>query len=221
MPDEHIRVLLVDDHQVLRDGLRLLLESEKDIVIVGEASNGKQAIEKAKQLIPDVIVMDLGLPDISGIDVIKSIHPQLPDTHTVVLSMHTQKDFVLNAIGAGAEGYVPKSSTHESLLDAIRTVHAGERYLHPLAANALVETYIKEEESSEEQLFQDLTEREQEVLRLSARGYTSREIGEKLIISPKTVDTYRQRAFDKLGIEHRNELIRFAMKAGILDDMID
>jgi DNA-binding NarL/FixJ family response regulator len=220
MQGEQIRVLLVDDHQVLRDGLRLLLESEKDILIVGEAANGKQAIESIEQLTPDVVVMDLGLPDISGIDVIKWIHTKLPDAHTVVLSMHTQKEFVLNAIEAGADGYVPKSSTHESLLDAIRTVHSGERYLHPLAANALVETYI-EEESSEEQLYQDLTEREQEVLRLSARGYTSREIGEKLIISPKTVDTYRQRAFDKLGIEHRNELIRFAMKVGILDDLKD
>jgi two-component system response regulator NreC len=220
MPDDKIRVLLVDDHQVLRDGLRLLLESEDDILIVGEAADGKQAIESTEQLIPDVVVMDLGLPDISGIEVIKWIHTKLPDTHTVVLSMHTQKEFVLNAIEAGADGYVPKSSTHESLLDAIRTVHSGERYLHPLAANALVETYI-EEESSEEQLYQDLTEREQEVLRLSARGYTSREIGEKLIISPKTVDTYRQRAFDKLGIEHRNELIRFAMKIGILDDLKD
>ena len=133
---------------------------------------------------------------------------------------HYIKQLLQVAIEAGADGYVPKSSTHESLLDAIRTVHSGERYLHPLAANALVETYI-EEESSEEQLYQDLTEREQEVLRLSARGYTSREIGEKLIISPKTVDTYRQRAFDKLGIEHRNELIRFAMKVGILDDLKD
>lgn len=220
MADEHIRVLLVDDHQVLRDGLRLLLESEEDMFIVGEAANGKQAIESAEQLTPDVIVMDLGLPDISGIDVMKLIRTKLPNTHIVVLSMHTQKEFVVNSIEAGADGYVPKSSTHESLLDAIRTVHAGERYLHPLAANALVETYI-DEESSEEQLYQDLTEREQEVLRLSARGFTSREIGEKLIISPKTVDTYRQRAFDKLGIEHRNELIRFAMKVGILDDLKD
>lgn len=220
MPDKKIGILLVDDHQVLRDGLRLLLESEPDLEVVGEAANGQQAIEMTDQLLPDLIVMDLGLPDISGIEVSRIIREGHPSVKIVVLSMHTSKEFVVSAIEAGAVGYVPKSTTHESLLEAIRTVSSGSRYLHPIAAASLMET-LMESETSEEQLYQDLTEREQEVIRLSAMGFTSREIGEKLIISPKTVDTYRQRAFEKLQIEHRSDLVRFAMKVGILDDLIE
>jgi two-component system response regulator NreC len=215
-----IQVLLVDDHHVLRDGLKMLLGSETDMVIVGEAATGKEAVDFLEKHSPDVVVMDLGLPDFSGFEATKLIREKCPDIGVVVLSMHTRKEFVIKAMEAGANGYVPKSSTHESLLDAIRIVHSGERYLHPLAASALVDNLIKEE-SSDEQLYHELTSREQEVIRLSAMGYNSREIGEQLIISPKTVDTYRQRAFDKLGIEHRSELVRFAMNIGILNDLKD
>jgi two-component system response regulator NreC len=218
MSNEKIRVLLVDDHEVLRDGLRLLLEGESDIVVIGEAADGQQALERAKELGPDVIVMDLGLPDMSGIEVTRKIIRDDPEMKILVLSMHTKNEFVIKAIESGASGYVPKASTHESLLVAIRTVSGGERYLHPLAANALMENYINQE-SSLQQRFQKLTEREQDVFRLSAKGFTSKEIGEQLIISPKTVDTYRQRAFEKLGIEHRSELIRLALNLGILDDL--
>jgi len=217
MPDK-IRVFLVDDHQVLRDGLQLLLESASDLQVIGEAENGTAALEMIPRLKPDIVVMDLSLPDISGIEVTRAIRNQVPGVHIVVLSMHILKDFVLNAIQAGADGYVPKSSTHESLLDAIRAVAAGERYLHPTAANILVENY-REEESQEEILFKELTTREQEVFRLTAQGFTSKEIGEKLIISPKTVDTYRQRAYEKVGVEHRSELVRLALKLGLLDDL--
>lgn len=218
MPDDPIRVVLIDDHQVLREGLRLLLDTEKDITVVGEAEDGSQGLALVVRLEPDIVVMDLSLPDISGIEITRAIRNQVPGVRIVVLSMHILKDFVLNAIEAGADGYVPKSSTHESLLDAIRSVFNGARYLHPLAANVLVDNYRKEE-SAERSLFQELTEREQEVFSLSAKGFTSREIGEKLIISPKTVDTYRQRAFEKLDIEHRSELVRFALRLGILDDL--
>lgn len=220
MSEEKIRILLVDDHQVLRDGLRLLLESDQGLHVVGEAADGQQAIQRTDELLPDLIVMDLGLPDMSGIEVSRMIKQSHPSIKIVVLSMHTRREFVMNAIEAGVDGYVPKSSTHESLLDAIQMVQTGERYLHPLAANALVKSYTAET-SSDEQLFQELTEREQEVIRLAAMGFTSREIGEKLIISPKTVDTYRQRAFEKLQIEHRSDLVKFAIRVGILDDLKD
>ena len=218
MTDGKIGILLVDDHQVLRDGLRLLLESAPDLEVIGEAADGQEAIALADQLLPDLIVMDLGLPDISGIEVSRIIRESHPSIKIVVLSMHTSKEFVVSAIEAGAVGYVPKSTTHESLLEAIRTVSSGSRYLHPIAATSLMETLV-ESETSEEQLYQDLTEREQEVFRLSAMGFTSREIGEQLIISPKTVDTYRQRAFDKLGINHRSELVKLAIRLGILDTL--
>lgn len=218
MSDESIKIFLVDDHKVLRDGLRMLLESEPDLQVVGEAGNGADALNRITTLKPDIVVMDLGLPDISGIDLTKTVRENIPGVKVVVLSMHTLKDYVLNAIGAGADGYVPKSSTHKSLVDAIRIVFSGERYLHPSAANILVDSY-REEESPEEILYQELTKREQEVIQFSAMGFTSREIGEKLIISPKTVDTYRQRAFEKLGLEHRSDLVRLALKLGILDDL--
>lgn len=219
MDDNRIRVLLVDDHSVLRDGLRVLLELEDDIQVVGEAANGREAIEQAALKEPDVIVLDLSLPDISGFDVIEAVLKQNPEIRIVVLSMHIRQEFVVRAMEAGCAGYIPKSSTHESLLDAIRVVQGGERYLHPMAASALVESLT--EDVTEKEQFAALTNREQEVLRLSALGFTSREIGEKLTISPKTVDTYRQRASDKLDIDSRADLVQFAIKAGILEHPTD
>lgn len=216
MEDHPIRVLLVDDHSVLRDGLRVLLELEEDIHVVGEASNGKEAIEQATSRELDVMVLDLSLPDISGFDVIEVVREQKPELRIIVLSMHIRQEFVVRAMEAGCAGYIPKSSTHESLLDAIRVVQSGESYLHPMAASVLVESLTGG--ATEKQQFSALTNREQEVLRLTALGFTSREIGEKLTISPKTVETYRQRATEKLDIDSRADLVQFAIKAGILDD---
>ena len=224
MSTDKIRVLLVDDHHVLRDGLKVLLDTEEDIIVVGEASTGQSAVDLTFSLEPDVIIMDIGLPDFSGFEVIRRIRAQEKQTQSrvVVLSMHTRKEFVVKAMEAGADGYVPKSSTHVSLLDAVRIVHAGERYLHPRAASALVDAYMGDEDESDEQIrYQRLTPREQEVIQLAAMGYTSREIGEKLIISPKTVETHRFRAFEKLEIETRAELVRFALKVGLLDEWKD
>ena len=219
MSTDKIRVLLVDDHTVLRNGLRVLLEAEDDIEVIGEAANGTEAVELAFSIKPDVAVVDLGLPDIDGFEVIRRIKEnESLSMNIVVLSMHTSRQFVVKAIEAGSAGYVPKSSTHDSLLDAIRVVYSGERYLHPVAASALVKSYM-EEGSDEEKQFNELTSREQEVIRFTAFGYNSREIGEKLIISPKTVDTYRQRAFEKLGIEHKSDLMRFVIRMGLFDDL--
>lgn len=210
-----VTILLVDDHKVLRDGLRALLESEADLSVIGEAGAGAEAIQLARAHRPDVIVMDLGLPDMSGLDAIRAIRQENDFSRIVVLSMHSRREFVLPAIEAGCDGYVPKSSTHTSLLRAIRVVLSGERFLHPKAATALMES-ITDKQSELEQ-FESLSEREQEVLRLSAMGFSSREIGDKLIISPKTADTYRQRAMEKLNLTHRSDLIKFAVRAGILD----
>lgn len=219
MPARKIEILLVDDHKVLRDGLRALLESEDDLIVVAEAGTGTQAIELAQAVAPDIIVMDLGLPDISGLEAIRAIRKVNQVSRIVVLSMYTRREFVVPAIEAGCDGYVPKSSTHTSLLQAIRVVLRGERYLHPTAATALVESLTGQQ--SEAEKFALLSEREQDVLRLTTMGFTSREIGDKLIISSKTVETYRQRAMEKLDLEHRSDLIRFALRAGILYDFKD
>jgi two-component system, NarL family, response regulator NreC len=215
--DKKITILLVDDHKVLRDGLRALLESEDDLTVVAEADTGAQAITLAQSRQPDVIVMDLGLPDMSGLDAIRAIRQENQRSRIVVLSMYSRREFVIPAIEAGCDGYVPKSSTHTSLLQAIRVVLRGERFLHPTAATALVERFT-EQQASEAEQFSELSEREREVLRLVAAGYTSREIGNKLIISPRTVDTYRHRAMEKLGLDQRSDLVKFALRAGILDD---
>ena len=211
-----IRIVLVDDHQILREGLRALLNGEPDLRVVAEASRGQDAIALVAQSQPDVAVIDLGLPDMSGLEVIREIRKQHGAVRLIVLSMHTQREFVLQAIDAGCDGYVPKSTAHSSLFEAIRTVHAGERFLHPKVASVLMETRARP--STETEQLNALSGRERDVLRLTAQGYISREIAEQLMLSPKTVETYRQRAMEKLGLQHRADLIRYALRAGLLDE---
>jgi DNA-binding NarL/FixJ family response regulator len=218
MDDTSIRVMLVDDHQVLRDGLRVLLEVEADITVVGEASTGQEALTLARKLQPQIMVVDIGLPDMSGLDLIPIICAELPNTRIVVLSMHTSREHVMKAMDVGSHGYVPKSSAHTSLLEAIRVVMTGERYLHPKAASALVESILQKH--SKKDILEILSDRELTVVKLTAMGFTSREIGLQLNISPKTVDTYRQRAMEKLEIESRPDLIRFALQTGLLDGLL-
>jgi two-component system response regulator NreC len=216
MTDQIIRVLLADDHQVLRDGLRVLLESQPDMRVVAEAGTGDDAIRLAGETRPDVIVMDLGMPGTSGLDAIQAIRSRNLPAHIVVLSMHGGREIITQALQAGADGYVPKSSAHDSLLQAIRVVYQGQRFLHPSAATALVDQLL--DERREKKLLENLSDRETEVLRWTAMGFTSREISVKLALSPKTIDTYRQRAMEKLKLDNRSDLIRFALRAGLLDD---
>ncbi len=217
MTEALIRVVLVDDHQVLREGLRALLDEEGDIDVVAEAGSAGEAIKQVLAHDPDIVVMDLGLPDKSGLEAIKEIRADDLPVRVIVLSMHSGRELVMQALQAGSDGYVPKSSAHTDLLQAIRTVYQGKRFLHPDAATAVVDELL--EKRVEAQMLEDLSEREEEVLRLIAMGYTSRETGEQLSLSPKTVDTYRQRAMEKLGLNHRSEVIQFALKAGLLDDI--
>lgn len=215
MTNSAITVLLADDHRVLRAGLYALIEGEEDIVVIGEAGTGDEAVRLVQEMGPDVVVMDLGMPGIGGLEAIRQIREQQSNTRIVVLSMHSGRDVVVQAIEAGSDGYVPKSAAHANLLLAIRTVHAGQRFLDPSAATILVDRLMEKQEES--RLLTVLSERELEVLQQTALGFTSREISEKLALSPKTIDTYRQRAMDKLGLSHRSDLIQFALKAGLLD----
>lgn len=211
-----IRVLLADDHKVLREGLRSLLEGEPGLLVVAEAETGEQAVQLTDSAKPDVIVMDLGLPGMNGLAAIRQIRDRWPQIGIVVLSMHSSREFVRKALKAGCDGYVPKSATHTDLVRAIQVVREGERYLHPKAATALVEDYLgADQEAGRLSL---LSTRETEVLQLTAMGFTGREIAERLSLSPKTVDTYRQRAMSKLGLTSRSELVRFALQAGLLGD---
>jgi two-component system response regulator NreC len=212
-----IRILLADDHKVLRDGLRALLESEGDMAVVAEAGDVDETVQLTIKFLPDVVVMDLGMPGGSGLDAIRQIRQMALPVRIVVLSMHSGREMVMQVLKAGSDGYVPKSSAHTDLIQAIRTVHKGQRFLHPEATTALVDELLDKQEESK--LVSILSDRERDVLKLTAMGFTSREIGDQLALSPKTVDTYRERAMMKLNIEHRSDIIRFALRAGLLDSL--
>lgn len=211
-----IKILLADDHKVLRDGLRALLEGEEDMKVVAEAGTADEAVSLASNVSTDVVVMDLGMPG-GGLNAIRTIRENRIPIRIVVLSMHSGREIVMEALQAGCDGYVPKSSAHTDLIQAIRTVQQGKRFLHPEAATALVDELLDKQEESK--LLSLLSERELSVLKLTAMGFTSREIGEQLALSPKTVDTYRERAMMKLNIEHRPDIVRFALRAGLLDSL--
>ena len=216
MNPKMISILLVDDHKMLREGLKALLESEEDMQVIGEADTGEQAIRLGVELEPDIIVMDLGLPDMNGVSAIRAIREENRKSQIIVLSMYAHKEVVMQSIEAGCAGYVPKSSAHTDLLEAIHTVLEGKRFLHPTAATALVESITTDQPL--EGKFESLSKREQEVLQLTAKGFNSREIGEQLYLSAKTIETYRQRAMQKLNLQHRSDLVDFALKIGLLNE---
>ncbi len=215
MNAKKITILLVDDHKMLREGLKALLESEEDMQVIGEADTGEQAIRLGVELKPDIIVMDLGLPDMNGVSAIRAIRDRNRKSQIIVLSMYANKVVVMQSIEAGCAGYVPKSSAHTDLLEAIHTVLEGKRFLHPTAATALVESITTDQPL--EGKFESLSKREQEVLKLTAKGFNSREIGKQLYLSAKTIETYRQRAMQKLNLQHRSDLVDFALKVGLLN----
>jgi DNA-binding NarL/FixJ family response regulator len=212
----NMRILLVDDHAVLRAGLRALLEAE-GMEVVGEAGTGEEAIALAERIRPDVVVMDLSMPGIGGLEATRRIAGMGQGTRVLVLTMHGEEEHLLPVLEAGGSGYVHKRSADEELIEAIRTVARGDVFLYPNAAKLLLQGFRgKGERGEEEDPLDKLTEREREVLSQTAEGYSSAEIGRKLFISPKTVDTYRSRIMEKLGLHHRSELVRFALQQGLL-----
>jgi DNA-binding NarL/FixJ family response regulator len=211
-----IRILLVDDHAVLRAGLRALLEVEPGFLVVGEASTGEEGVMKAKQLMPDVVLMDLSMPGAGGLEAVRQIAALERGIRTLVLTMHGEEEHLLPVLEAGGSGYVNKTSADEELIEAIRTVAAGDVFLYPSGAKLLLRGLKQKTEPGEGQPLEKLTEREREVLGFTVEGFSSTEIGRKLFISPKTVDTYRARIMEKLNLHHRSELVRFALKTGLL-----
>jgi two-component system response regulator NreC len=212
------KLLLVDDHAVVRSGLRMLLESEPDVEIVGEAGTGKEAIEATRQLEPDVILMDINLPDISGIDAARLIKAEFADIAIVALTIHEDQEYFFKMLEVGVSGYVPKRAAPEELLTAIRVAAAGEVYLYPSLAKLLVQDHLDQEQSSRKgQTANGLTDREQEVLAYLADGASNNEIGEILHISPKTVARHRENIMRKLNLHSRTELVKYAIRKGIIE----
>jgi two-component system response regulator NreC len=225
MTTDPIRILLVDDHAMLRAGLRALLDAEEGLEVVGEAGTGEEGVEMAERLRPDVVVMDLSMPGIGGLEATRRVASKLgPDegttgegaTRVLVLTMHAEEEHLLPVLEAGGSGYVSKRSADVELIEAIRTVARGDVFLYPDAAKLLLQGFRGKTPTGEEDPVARLSEREREVLSFTAEGYSAAEIGAKLSISPKTVDTYRSRIMEKLGLHHRSELVRFALQQGLL-----
>lgn len=210
-----IRVLLADDHRVVRDGLRRLVEGAGDMVVVAEAADGREAIRKALETSPDVAVIDISMPGLDGLEVVRRLLSERPKLPILVLTMHEEEQYVVRAIGAGARGYITKRSAAEQLLQAIRKVHAGGRYLSESASEALAERMAKGGDAGS--LLDILSDREIQVLRGLALGKSNREIAEVYNISIKTVDTYRFRLLNKLNLRNNVELTRFAIRKGIVE----
>jgi two-component system, NarL family, response regulator NreC len=210
------RLLLVDDHAVVRSGLRMLLENERDMEIIGEASSAHEAIDVALRVKPNVILMDIGLPDLSGIDATREIKKRYPEVSIVALTIHEDEEYFFKMLEAGATGYVPKRAAPEELLTAIRAAATGQVYLYPSLAKLLVRDYLSGGQPSSSEAQSELTEREHEVLTYLAEGANNGEIATALVISPKTVARHRENIMRKLNLHSRAELVRYAIRKGII-----
>ncbi len=213
-----IRILLADDHGVVRAGLRALLETQADMMVVAEAEDGDAAVRLAAELRPNIVIADLSMP-YGGMSTISRITGLELGIRVLVLTVHAEERYLLPVLEAGGSGYVRKSSAHTDLLEAIRTVSRGEVFLDPAATKTLLRGYLGRARSGEElDIGEVLSEREREVVKLTAEGYTALQGAELLSLSPKTVETYRHRAMQKLGLTNRAELVRYALRAGLLSE---
>lgn len=219
MTGDLIRVVLADDHAVVRAGLRAVLAAAKDIEVIGEAKTGREAVAIAERFNPDVVIMDLDMPDLDGTGATKEIVAKGLAARVLILTMHVEEDYLVPLMSAGAAGYLVKSAADRELVDAVRAVAHGDVYVRPAAARVLAKNLTKKDPAvSDRERFEKLTTRERDVLRFVAQGYSAPEIGEKLFISPKTVDTYKQRIQEKLGLGHRSDYVQLALRLGLLSE---
>lgn len=216
---ERIRVLIADDHTLVREGLRALLEGQGDFEVIAEASNGREAVERAIQLRPDVVLMDIGMPELDGLAATRQIVRTRPGIRILVLTVHETEDYFFRVLEVGAHGFLVKDAASTELVAAVRAVHNGGVYLHPPMAKRLVEEYLQRIGSGEERAAHAmLTRREREILALIGAGYTNQEIAEQLSLSIFTVQAHRSHIIDKLNLHSRADLMRYAVRVGLLRD---
>ena len=211
-----VKLLLVDDHEIVRAGLRMLFSAEPDVRIVGEATSGREAIEQVRRLAPDVVLMDVAMPDMNGIEATRRIKETFPQVAVLALTMHEDEEYFFEMLSAGASGYVPKRAAPDDLLSAIRVVSHGEVFIYPSMARLLVKDFLRRAEDTTPPDTELLTPREHEVLACIADGQTNREIAEQLVISVKTVDRHRENIMRKLNLHNRVELVRYAIEKGLI-----
>jgi DNA-binding NarL/FixJ family response regulator len=210
-----IKVILVEDHAIVREGLRSLLERERDITVVGEASDGRTGVKLAKEQRPDIVIMDIGLPDLNGIEATRQIKTEVPTCKVICLSMHREKKLVGAMLDAGSTGYVLKNDVCKELVGAVRSVHAGGTHLSPTVAGDVVRHYVRDQRDVTEDAFTILSPREREVMQLIAEGLSSKQIAGKLTLSEKTIAAHREHIMAKLKLHNAAELTRYAIREGI------
>ena len=214
---DKIKVFLAEDHTIVRKGLRLLLEGQADIEVVGEAENGREAVENVERLRPDIVLMDITMPELNGIEATLRIKKSLPEIKILALTMYTNEEYIYQLLNAGASGYLDKNTAPTELLSAIKAVHRGDSFLSPTISKTIIEEYLRHaEEPEQDDSYQQLTSREREVLQLLTEGCAYKEIAEKLNISVKTVGVHRVNLMEKLNIDNTTELIKYAIRKGII-----
>jgi len=212
-----IRVLVVDDHTIVRDGICALLALTGDIEVIGEATNGSEALKMVKELNPDVVIMDIAMPIMGGLEATRRINKEFPRTKILVLTQHDDKEYVFPVIESGASGFISKAAASSELVSGIRAVYRGDSYLSPAVAKLLVVNYRRTAgKQTGQDLYDQLTERERDVLKLIVEGYSTKEIADTLIITPKTVEGHKTNLMAKLGIHNRIELVKYALRKGII-----
>jgi DNA-binding NarL/FixJ family response regulator len=211
-----IRIILADDHQIIREGIRSLLDKEPDMEVIGEAKNGREAVDLTVQLVPDVVVMDIGMPDLNGMEATRQIVEQVSDVKVLALSMHSDRQFAAGILAAGASGYLLKDAAFDELAEAIRSVHKGQCYLSPGITGVVLNDYVERlAKPGDTTPFSALTKREREILQLLAEGWTTKRISENLHVSIKTVETHRQHVMDKLELHSLADLTKYAIREGL------
>ena len=215
---DKIRVLLVDDHTILREGIKMLLEAQPDVEVVGEAEDGEEAVAKARALKPDVVLMDVAMPKLNGLEATRQIKKEDPNAQVLILSMHETEEYILPILEAGASGYVVKQTAAQELVSAIRAVYNGNSFLYPTVARKVIESFLKRNQPSKPDPTRDvLTERELEILKMVAEGLSNQQIAEKLFLSIKTVQAHRANIMEKLDIHDRVELVKYAIRNGLVN----
>jgi two-component system response regulator NreC len=213
-----IRLLVADDHKIFRQGIKKLLEEEPDLQVVGEAADGRDTVKKATELKPDLVLMDIAMANLNGLEATKQIKKVLPEIKVIMVTMHKNEEYVLQSFQAGASGYILKEGAVEELVSAIRSIHQDKSFLSPTVSKTLVDAYLRKMETGKtETPFDLLTDREREVLQLIAEGYSNREVAKQLFISVKTVEAHRAHIMQKLNIHDIAKLVKYAIQKGLVD----
>ena len=214
---KNIKVVIADDHTILRQGIKSLLDIQEGIEVMGEAKDGREAIKTIEELLPDVILMDIAMPGLNGLEATRRIKKKFPKVKVVVLTMHANEEYIFQILNAGADGYLVKETAFQDLISAINAVHKGEAFMSPSISKKVMTDYIQRAQGEEKVGFDTLTTREREILQLVAEGNSNKKIAEALFISPKTVETHRAHIMDKLNIHDRAGLIKYAIRKGMIN----